>query len=341
MTPALGDRALATVETIAALRPIPDADLIEAATIRGWTVVVRKGEFAVGDPCVYFEIDSMLDVTDPRFQFLAPRGVRTDASGRDGHVLKTIRLRGQYSQGLALPLDHFPKLPAGVHDVTEHLPIWKWEPRVPADISGQVRGLRPHWIPKTDETRVQNAAELLRVVPQQGRWVATEKIDGTSMTVYVSPEDWGVCSRNYDLREGPGTLWTLARRHDLIRRMHTTWPGDFVAVQGEAYGEGIQGNPLRVRGQHLALFSVLHDGRYVAPGRWPDWARELAVPVVPLTFPDSVEQALADVEHLPSAIGDGRPAEGVVWRHDTFSELDGVRLSFKVVSNRYLLKHDR
>jgi hypothetical protein len=47
---------------------------------------------------VYFEVDSLLDVADPRFAFLAPRGVRTDPQGRTGHVLKTAKLRGQYSR---------------------------------------------------------------------------------------------------------------------------------------------------------------------------------------------------------------------------------------------------
>src|SRR5690606_33815341 len=99
-----------TVAVVDSVSPIPDADRIEKARIRGWDVVVRAGEFRAGDLCCYFEIDSMLDVTDPRFEFLAGRGVRTDPDGRSGHVLKTMRMRGQVSQGLALPITEFPEL---------------------------------------------------------------------------------------------------------------------------------------------------------------------------------------------------------------------------------------
>src|SRR5690606_38901714 len=105
----------------------------------------KLGEFAVGDRCVYFEVDTLLDVADPRFEFLAPRGVRTDTDGVYGHVLKTARFRGQYSQGLVLPLEAFPEL-AGADvgdDVTDLLPVIKWAPPIPANIAGSVRGPLP------------------------------------------------------------------------------------------------------------------------------------------------------------------------------------------------------
>ena len=89
-------RKLATIEEVQSLEPIPDADRIELAKIRGWNVVVQKGLHEVGDLVVYFEIDSMLDIEMPQFQFLSDRGVRTDADGFKGHVVKTMRLRGQY-----------------------------------------------------------------------------------------------------------------------------------------------------------------------------------------------------------------------------------------------------
>lgn len=341
-------RHLATVETIAELAPIPDADAIERARVRGWDVVVKKGEFSVGDRCVYFEIDSMLDVADERFAFLAPRGVRTTEAGRAWHVLKTAKLRGQYSQGLVLPLASFPEVSGSAvgDDVTAALGITKWEPPVPASIAGEVRGPRPGWIPMTDEERIQNVPDILSVA---GDWVCTEKVDGTSMTVYVDPvtEDRGVCGRNWDLVESNGTLWRLARELKLHELLTQTWPGSRAVVQGEVFGEGIQGNPLQVKGQRFALFTVRVDGRELPRADWPQWALEMSVPVRPmLLFPTSVERALSDVDGLASAVTPGRPAEGVVWRAMsaamvTLPNGETVRASFKVVSNRYLLKHDR
>lgn len=332
------------------LRDIPDADLIVCARIRGWDVVVKRGEFEVGDACVYFEVDSLLDVTEARFEFLASRGVRTDTDGRSGHVLKTARLRGQYSQGLALPLGAFPEvagLPVG-SDVTGPLGVVKWDPPIPASVAGQVRGLIPSWIPKTDEERIQNLAEIL-AVSEGARWVATEKIDGTSTTFYVDPEAdlVGVCSRNLDLLPNEGnTLWRMAARYDVHARLAAEFPGVRAAVQGETYGEGIQGNPLKLRGQHFAAFTLRADGVEVPRSQWPAWLLEMSVPGREFEFPGSLEEALGQVETLKSALAPERAAEGVVWRavdQATVTLPSGrvERASFKVISNRYLLKQDR
>jgi RNA ligase (TIGR02306 family) len=340
-------RRLATVETVLDIAAIPGADAIVRARVRGWDVVVKKDEFRVGDPCVYFEVDSMLDVEDERFAFLAVRGVRTDVDGRRGHVLRTAKLRGQYSQGLALPLAAFPELAGGQPgtDVTATLGVVKWDPPLPAELSGQVRGQRPGWIPATDEERIQNLAAILDCPAD---WVATEKVDGTSMTVYVDPssEVDGVCSRNYDLLPADGnTLWRLARDLDLHAALRTSFPGKRAAVQGEAYGHGVQGNPLKLRDQRFSAFTLRIEGEEVPRGDWPDWAVALSVPVrTEFTFPTTVDQALADVDGMKSAVTADRLAEGLVWRAGDRADVrlaDGqtVRASFKVISNRFLLKH--
>jgi RNA ligase (TIGR02306 family) len=121
------------METITEIAPIPDAGSIVRARVRGCGVVMALGEFEAGDRCVHFEIDSFLDVTDPRFESLAPRGVRTTVDGHRGQVLKTAKLRGQYSQGLALPLSSFPEIgeAAAGEDVTAVLGVATWDPPVP------------------------------------------------------------------------------------------------------------------------------------------------------------------------------------------------------------------
>jgi RNA ligase (TIGR02306 family) len=349
------NRALATIERIADLAPIPDADAIVRARVRGWDVVVKLDEFRVGDLCVYFEIDSFLDTADPRFAFLAPRGVKTDTTGKEGHALKTARLRGQYSQGLVLPWGEFPELAAydeAGMDVTDVLGITQWEPPIPEEIADKVRGYMPGWIPKTGENRVQNVAGVLEV--DTGDWVATEKIDGTSVTIYVDPYTpdgkpyRGVVTRQWDLTESDATVWGTVRKlglHDLIEQ---TWPGRRVALQGELFGMGISQNPLRLRTVDLKLFNIIVEARWeLLRPEWPQWALDLSVPERPeLAFPRTVEEALADVEGLMSVINPERPAEGVVWRRQLERIVrmpdDGIeKASFKVVSNRYLLKNDR
>ena len=138
-------RKLASIQRIKALEPIPDADSIEKATVLGWQLVVKKGEFQVGDLCVYCEVDCLLP-DRPEFEFLKNRGSR----------IRTIRLRGQVSQGICFPLSI---LPAGTPieedlEVTELLDIVKFEPPIPACLAGIQKGEFPSFIPKTDETRV-------------------------------------------------------------------------------------------------------------------------------------------------------------------------------------------
>jgi RNA ligase (TIGR02306 family) len=319
--------------------------------VRGWDVVVKLDEFRVGDLCVYFEIDSFLDTADPRFAFLAPRGVKVDSTGKEGHALKTARLRGQYSQGLVLPWGEFPELVAYDEvgtDVTAVLGITQWEPPIPAEIADKVRGYMPGWIPATSEDRVQNVADILEI--DTGDWLATEKIDGVSTTVYIDPQDngyRGVCTRHWDLIESDATVWGKVRKlglHDLIQQ---TWPGQRVALQGELFGMGISQNPLKLQTVDFKLFNIRIGIRELLRPEWPQWALDLSVPERPeLAYPRTVEEALADVEGLMSAINPTRPAEGVVWRRQLERIVrtpgDGIRkASFKVVSNRYLLKNDR
>lgn len=349
-------RKLATIERISSIRDIPGADAIVCATIRGWDVVVKRGEFVEGDLCLYLEVDTLVDVTDARFEFLASRGVRVDAEGVRGHVLKTARLRGQYSQGLALPLSLFPELaetgtpPIAGTDVSHRLPVKRWDPPIPPQLSGAVRGAFPRWIRKTDEERLQNVADLLG--HRDVQWVATEKLDGTSTTIYVDPEKsgeerWGVCSRNYDLAHtAEQTQWRLATANRIHELSEAEWPGERVALQGEAVGEGIQGNPLKLKGHHLALFTVTVSGRDLPREEWPHWAIQLAVPELYLPLPSDVASAIDTVDGLESRYAPGRKAEGAVWRAqgvDTLPLSEGfpVRASFKVISRAYLLKNDR
>lgn len=344
------DRRLATVETVTDIREIPDADQIVCARIRGWDVVVKRGEFTVGDRCLYVEVDSLLDVTDPRFAFLATRGVHTDADGRTGHVLKTARLRGQYSQGLALPLTEFPELPADAApgtDVTDTLGIVKWDPPIPAELAGTARGMRPAWIPSTAVERLQNNPGVLEAT--NVAWIATEKVDGNSTTVYVDPETGidGVCSRNVDLIDAPGNkFWEVAHAAGVHARLAESFPGQRAAVQGETYGEGVRGNPLKIAGQAFAAFALYVNGREIPRLYWPQWLTQLSVPVYGLPFPATLEEALAQVETLKSNIAPERAAEGVVWRAVDMPNValpsgQIVRAAVKVISNRYLLKHDR
>ncbi len=243
--------------------------------VRGWTVVVRKGQFQPGDRCVYLEIDSFLPVDEQSpFAFLAPRGVRTmlfDGAEIKGHALRTAKLRGVVSQGLVLPVAEVSGLIGDVvelgDDVTAALGIVKWEPPLPAGGQGDFAGTFPtHLAGKTDAERVQNLGdEAFEALRTATTWVPTEKIDGTSMTVARDLDGrLIVAGRNWEIRDGVNLYWDAVRVHRLADMVA---PGE--ALQAEVYGEGIQANPLKVRGVHVAVFGFWRDRTLIEFEQWP------------------------------------------------------------------------
>lgn len=146
-------RKLASIQKIKALEPIEGADAIEKATVLGWQLVVKKQQFLKGEKVVYCEIDSVMP-DKPEFEFLKPRGMR----------IKTVRLRGQVSQGICFPLSILPNDFQIIEDAdcTEVLGISKYEPAMPACLSGIAKGKFPSFIPKTDETRCLSEETLIK-----------------------------------------------------------------------------------------------------------------------------------------------------------------------------------
>ena len=340
------DRELARRVTIDAVEPIENADAIERIRVGGWTVVSQKGNFEPGDEAVYFEVDSQLPLDDERFAFLAKRGESTRGDGERVHRLKTARLRGVYSQGLLLPLSLFTPLELEDPDLTSALGVTKYEPPLPQGTNA-IGPFTP-MVRRTDSERAQNLAVEWPAIIAHSDWVATEKIDGTSLTVYC--DEFGgvhVYSRNWELGEGGDLYWTMARESGIAEFLH---PG--MAVQGEIFGEGIQGNPLGIAGRRVAVFSWLVDGLNVPRGNGsPGWD-ELAghpsgkcvlAPVYEgLELPGTVEGAIAQVDGLKSLVSPQRLAEGVVWhaRHAEGPDALSGRTTFKAINNKYLLKHD-
>ena len=196
------ERKLASIRRITDIQPIPNADAIEVVVVGGWKVVTKKGEFNVGDLCVYCEIDSFLPIL-PQYEFLRKSSYKKLSTGEEGFRLRTIKLRGQVSQGLVLPLSVLPggrELFEGM-DVTEVLSITKYEPPIPASLAGKVKGLFPSFLHKTDEERVQNLANefgILHLFQPNKTYYVTEKLDGSSATFYFRNGEFGVCSRNLE-----------------------------------------------------------------------------------------------------------------------------------------------
>lgn len=320
-------RNLVSYETITDLSPIPDADAIETATIRGWKIVVKKGDFSLGDKVVYFEIDSFLPIADPRFAFLEPRGVKIQ-NGVSGHVLRTIKLRGQFSQGLALPISEFP----------EGLPeIEKYDPPLPAGLEGTIEGAFPYeFCPKTDAERIQNLGHALPQILANDQWMATEKIDGTSTTFINDNGTLRVATRNWEIK-APSARFDLADRLGVLEKL----PEGF-SLQGEYFGENVQSNPLRIKGtdfKAFALYRKTENGpEYVGYQDWPEELVSLRVPVLDLELPNTIDEIVDQADGLKSVINPQRNAEGIVWHGGRGFQFLGNRGGFKSINNTYLAK---
>lgn len=334
-----GKRALATVARIERIDPIPDADAIERAIVRDWGVVVRKGEFVAGDLVAYFEVDTALPLSDSRFAFLAPRGHKT-VDGAEYHVLKTVRLRGVYSQGLVLPAGQFldeitvmaGDLAEGT-DLTGMIGLGKFEPPMPVGGGEQAGPFLTTYAAKTDSERAQNLGATWSDLSRFA-WIASEKVDGTSMTIVVDSDgSIRVCGRNWEIREGDNVYWSAARRYRLAEHLS---PG--MAVQAEVAGPGIQGNPLRLSDVRVFVFAVTADRVPLPRDRWPAGLLPMAAPLIELPFPTSPSEAIAQVEGMRSAISPERQAEGVVWHTvDGRSPACLGRPTFKAINNAYLV----
>lgn len=337
-------RKMATVRRVDAVNPIPGADAIEVATVGGWRVVIKKGEFAAGDLAVYCEIDSW--IPHELAPFLSKGSEPREYNGVRGERLRTVKLRGQVSQGLLLPLNDLLKMKYDGNsvvgegdDVSEMLSIQKWEAPVPASLAGEVRGMFPGYIRKTDQERIQNLVDELQTWMTEDRtWEITEKLDGSSMTVYFYNGDFGVCSRNLNLKETEGnTFWRVARELDLERILRNTNLN--LALQGELIGEGIQGNPYRIHGQRFVLFDIydIREGAYVKPASRRAFAEIHDIPHVPViatSVPTTsdVEDILVSAEGK-SSLNKDTEREGIVFKCE-----QDPNIHFKAISNKFLLK---
>lgn len=336
-------RKMVTIREISDISPIEGADLIEVATVSGWKVVVSKGKHDVGEKIAYFEIDSLLPEDNPLFAEFAERGVKNaispDGDKVRGHLLRTVKLRGQVSQGLIMSLDEIGLSADATQDEVDAWMdangVFKYEP--PAVLSGgyMIGNFPEKYARKTDSERVQNLSDEFLASLDKGDWFATEKIDGTSATFFVDEEgEFRAASRNYEVSlEGDSPYAVAARNFRLAEKMS---PGQ--VIQAEIYSEGIQKNPLHIRGIDIAVFHT--SGIDADSGEIFEFVESKRVPVLDWVLPSTVEEAVEQVDGMKSVINPKVLAEGVVWWNahgETFPECDG-RANFKAINNKFLLK---
>ncbi len=338
------ERKLASIRTIKEIHPIVDADAIETAVVDGWKVVCKKGQFAVGDSAVYFEIDSLLPI-EPRYEFLRKSSytqkewlVSDSNPEGEGFRLRTAKLRGAISQGLLLPLSDFDEISKNEvgDDLTNILNIVKYDPPI---IALNAIGHFPYFIPKTDSERVQNIQPSFIENYEDCYFEESLKIDGSSITVFRYNDHVGACSRNLEID------WVAdSRLKDLIigTNLLDNLVGNY-AIQGELVGPGIQKNREKFSDTRFYVFNVfsIDNQKYLTSKEREIFLAELSekgtvlhhvpiyrkVKILKETVDDILEGAMGPSINNPIR-------EGLVYKL-----CDDPSINFKAISNEYLLKH--
>lgn len=336
----MSDRKMASIRKVMEIKPIDGADKICAYRVDGWWVVDSINKYQVNDLVVYLEVDSW--VPNELAPFLTKGTEPREYNGVKGERLRTVKLRGQISQGLLLPLEptckNIESLLFEDLDVSVPLNVQKWERPIPAQLAGQVRGNFPALVPKTDQERIQNLSKQFNKF-MEDTWSITEKLDGSSCTFYLDDEDqFHVCSRNLDLKEDENnSFWKTAKKYDIegIMRRNSM---QGMAIQGEMIGEGIQGNQYKV-----VLDFYIYDmyntrtGEYILPSQLKAACERLGLNHVPILaegvtlMGSSIQSILSEAEGKSRLNGSER--EGVVFKSESVHDR-----SFKAISNKWLLK---
>ena len=348
------DRVLAQIVKILEINSIEKADAIELATVLGWNVVIKKGDFKVGDLVIYFSIDSVLENTMEYCKFL------------DGKPLKTKKMRGVISQGLLGPLQwiNFHNNSIDISqlkeddDVTEILNVKKYvhpTEEYNYNLSATGRSPFPQFVPKTDEERIQNMpVKLKKIFDNNYNVVITKKFDGTSSTyVYYKPinnekdvnEKFLICSRNnviINVEDNSMThYFDIEKKYKIEEKMKEL--GKNIAIQGEICGPKIGGNKLKLKEREYFVFNIydIENKKYLLWNEVVELSKKLGVNTVDVIYYGKLQQELSNIKNLldftdKQTYSCGDIAEGIVVKTDDIND----RISFKVISNKFLLKHN-
>ena len=330
---------LATIERIDNITNIEGADKIVLATVLGWQVIVKKDEYKNGDLCVYIPIDTQVDPTHDAFKFLA-NPIKPTEFVR----IKTMKMRGEYSQGLIIPLS---TLPSDTYienqDVSNILPVYKYEKEniILADGTTTHNEKFPtDIISKTDEDNLKTAKNALKEFVDIKSYI-TLKMDGSSMTIIKQNGKCTVCSRNLILDEG-AVMYQYVNREKILERIP-----DNVAIQGEFCGPKVNKNQMGLKDYKFYVFNIknLTINQYIGYEDIKIFCTDYKLDMVPLiqfiTIND--ETTIQDLQDIANIVvythpnNKTVPAEGIVIRpmKPIYSQYLQKNLSVKIINQLY------
>ncbi len=352
---------LASVQKIINIQPIEGAERIEVATVLGWNVVIKKGEYSIGDLCAYIQIDTIVPEL-PEYEFLRERKFR----------VRTIRLRKQISQGLIV------QLPQGKwnegDDLTEVLGIKKYEkvdnnperyekPRMPKvwykkwiylfkynflyKMFPRLQRLNRSPFPSnlvsiTDENRIQNMPQVLNQYKGE-EFVLSYKLDGSSITIIHSKilgkSKFRICSRRFELHDKKNDWYKVffeTNFQDEVLKLVRFFGTDDIIVQGEAIGK-FNGNHHNLEREQIRLFNIYVNGKRLNQKEFIEVCLANNIPHCPMYKTIVLNHTLEEVikmSEIKDILNPSVDAEGLVWR------CLKDNLSFKVINNNYLIHNN-
>lgn len=302
-------RILANIRKITNISRHNNADNLDVLTIDGWQCIAKKDEFIIGDLCMYISIDSLIHINtnthtsnDDDTQYNDKYGINWLPDGFKGIrykkkpdyiKIKTIIIRGQISQGLAIHQKYFDNINFNDyyqnHDVNDNYDNFDFSEMLNIikdddDITNSkyiIGDFPEHIIPKTDVYRIQDKQSYLNDINNNPTGInITMKIDGTSATYYKNEDGKIVaCSRNKQTIE---PLYTnITAEYNLEDKLNL-YP--YIALQGEICGPKIQGNKLNLAKKQIMFYSAYNfiEHKYLSFHELQNLMNELDLPFVPI-----------------------------------------------------------
>ncbi len=352
---------LASIQKIVNITPIEGADIIETAQVLGWEVVVKKGEYKVGDLCCYIQIDTVVPDRE-EFAFLRERKFR----------VRTIKLKKQISQGLIIPINKSWK--SGLcegDDVTGYVGVIKYEkpdnnpekyekPRIPKawykkwiylfkynflfkcfpSLQKKQRSSFPtHLVGITDEERIQNIPQILTKYKDK-RFVVSYKLDGSSITIIHSKvlgkSKFRICSRRFELHDTKNDWYKVFNdtnfKLEILKLVNHFGTNDII-VQGEAIGK-FNGNHHNLPSEQIRIFNIYINGKRIDQSTLAIVCDAWNIPYCPIYKITTLNHSLSEIlkeSEIKDLLNPHVDVEGLVWR------CVDDNTSFKVINNKYLL----
>lgn len=322
----------ATIQIIENIEHIENSDFLDKIKILGWQIIVRRDEYKVGDRCIFVVIDSLLP-DKPEFEFMRKNKFR----------VRSVKLRGELSQGIVFPLSILPNQSYNIDDdVSEILGITHYEKPIPVSLGGLVRGNFPsHIISKTDEERIQNVPNIVDELTDL-LVCATMKMDGTSSTYINFNGEYYVCSRNNSMKLDNDNMYTkMFHKYNLMEVMKDK----NIAIQGEICGPGIQSNRMGLKDHQLFVFNIfdLNERKYLNYNDFMNMIEELGLQSVPVIDTFVFNHTMEELLDMAAGLyyDNGKRAEGMVIRPvvERYSNVLRGRTSVKIVNDLYLLEN--